>query len=334
MDRHEDSDGGLPQARGSRWTVHEAREADDPELLALFEEVFGHKMPPEQWRWKYAGAALRGTLLRRGGAVVAFFGGMPRAVQGPEGIHLAVQNGDVMVKPGERGVFTRHGAFYRVTAAFLDRHIGPGRTYEFGIGFPNERHLSLGVKLGLYVPGERMKTISWSPRAGEGRSWWTREATLDAAGLGAGDTLWQAMKRDWTGWFIPVRDAQRWRFRFVEHPSCKYHLVVIRRRLGGRPLAALALREHPGHVEWLDYVGTRGDVPRAVAAARSFAARCGDKPLTALCSESIAAVFAVDAAAVENSAIVIPLRAPEPGWAQPYPWQGRLWLMGGDTDFL
>jgi hypothetical protein len=334
MNLHEKSLEGLPRDGGSRWTVHEAREADDAELLALFEEVFGHPMAPEQWRWKYAGAALRGTLLRRAGAVVAFFGGMPRAVQGPDGIHLAVQNGDVMVKPGERGVFTRHGAFYRVTAAFLERHIGPGRTYEFGIGFPNERHLSLGVKLGLYIPGERMKTISWSPRASERRSWWTRETTLEAADLGDLDALWRKMRRDWSGSFIPVRDAQRWRFRFLEHPSCKYQLLVIRRRLGGRAIAALALREHAQHVEWLDFVGPRAEVPRAVAAARGFAARCGDKPLTALCSESIAAVFAEDAAAVENSAIVIPLRAPESGWPQPYPWQGRLWLMGGDTDFL
>lgn len=334
MKEHEQSLRELPQAGAGRWTVHEAREADDPELLALFEEVFGHGMSTEQWHWKYAGAALRGTLLRRSGAVVGFFGGMPRAVQGPDGLHLAVQNGDVMVKPGERGVFTRHGAFYRVTAAFLDRHIGPGRTYEFGIGFPNERHLSLGVKLGLYIPGERMKTISWSARASERASWWTREATLASAELHVLDTLWQKMQRDWRGSYIPVRDAQRWRFRFVEHPTCTYQLIVIRRRLGGRPLAALALREHPNHVEWLDYVGTRREVPRAVASARNFAAQCGNKPLTALCSESIASTFAVDAAAVENSAIVIPLRAPEPGWPQPYPWQGRLWLMGGDTDFL
>jgi hypothetical protein len=326
----------LTGAPGARWTVHDALEADDPELLSLFEEVFGHAMPLEQWRWKYAGTPLRGTLLRRQGALVGFFGGMPRTVQGPDGLHIAVQNGDVMVKPGERGVFTRHGAFYRVSAAFLDRYIGPGRRYEFGIGFPNQRHLSLGLKLGLYIQGERMKTISWSPLPGASASWWSwsREGALDAAGLKGVDVLWQKMRSDWTGWFIPVRDAARWRYRFLEHPSQRYQLLLITRRLGGQPLAAVALREHAAHIEWLDYVGPRDQVPRAVLAARRFAGAAGGKPLTALCSESIASLFAADAAAIEDSSIAIPLRVPEPGWSQPYPWQGRLWLMGGDTDFL
>jgi hypothetical protein len=326
----------LTGATGARWTVHDALEADDPELLVLFEEVFGHGMSLEQWRWKYAGTALRGTLLRRQGVLVGFFGGMPRPVQGPDRLYTAVQNGDVMVKPGERGVFTRHGAFYCVTAAFLDRYIGPGRRYEFGIGFPNQRHLSLGVKLGLYIQGDRMKTISWSPLPADSRlRWsWSREGKLEADRLGAVDALWRKMRADWTGWFIPVRNAARWRYRFLAHPAQGYELLLITRRLDGAPLAAVALREHPGHVEWLDYVGPRSQVRRAVLAARRFAGAVGAKPLTALCSESIAPLFAADAAAVEESSIAIPLRVPEPGWHQPYPWQGKLWLMGGDTDFL
>jgi hypothetical protein len=325
----------LTGAASARWTVHDALEADDPELLALFQEVFGHTMPLAQWRWKYAETPMRGTLLRRGGEVVGFFGGMPRAVQGPDRLYAAVQNGDVMVKPGERGVFTRRGAFYHVCAAFLDRCIGPGRRYEFGIGFPNQRHLSLGLKLGLYLEGERMKSVRWSPLAGAAPWWsWTRERTLDAREIERIDGLWRRMRRDWRGLFIPVRDAGRWRYRFLAHPSQTYRLILLTRRLGGRPLAAIALREHPGHVEWLDYVGPRQQVRRAVIAARRFAGAAGGKPLTALCSQSIAPVFAADAAAVEDSGIGIPLRVPEPGWAQPYPWQGRLWLMGGDSDFL
>lgn len=318
---------------GVGWTVHEAGEADDAELRALFQEVFGHPMPPGQWAWKYAGTSMRGTLLRRDGVAVAFFGAMPRDVQGPDGIHHAVQNGDVMVKPGERAVFTRRGAFYYVATAFTRNYLGPGRKYEFGIGFPNQRHLDLGVKLGVYIEGERLKTLSWSPLR-DAADWWTRETRLQSGQLKAVDALWRTMCRDWQGLFIPVRDASRWRYRYLDHPACSYHLLLVRRRLGGRPLAALALREHPGHIEWLDYVGAQSQVPRAVAAARRFAAAHGDKPVTALCSQSLVPTFGAEAAAIEPSSIGIPLTAPEPGWPQPYPWQGKLWLMGGDTDFL
>ncbi len=325
---------GADLPNGSRrWSVHDAREQDDPQVLALFHEVFGHAMPPQQWRWKYADAPHRGVLLRREGRVVAFYGGVPRAVQGPRGTHLAVQNGDVMVQPDERGVFTRRGAIYHVTEAFLSRHIGPGRAYEFGFGFPNERAFGVASRQGLYIEGDRLQTLTWSPLAGAPPSWWVREVAAGAAQLRAVDRLWRRMARDWRGLYIPVRDQARWRYRFLDAPGSHYQLLLVKHRLRGA-LAAVALREHPGHVEWLDYAGSRAAIGHAVAAVRRFAGQRGGKPVSGLFSQSIAADFAGEAASREPSNIVIPLRAPEPGWPQPYPWAGRLWLMGGDTDFL
>jgi len=317
-----------------RWTVHEARADSDAEVLRLFEQVFGHAMPLAEWQWKYAHAPLRGTLLRRDGEVVAFYGGMPRTVQGPEGVLAAVQNGDVMVRPEDRGVFTRRGAIYQVTQAFLQQHIGPGRTYALGYGFPNERAFGVAERLGLYIEGDRLHTLSWSPHDAP-LSFWRREEDLAPDRLDAVDTLWRTMRRHWPQpVYIPERSAAHWRYRYVEPPGRAYVLKVVRQRFTRRPLAALALREHPDHVQWLDYVGHPKHVALALACARRFAARCGNKPLTALCSQSIVPILSIDVAGHEPSRIVVPLRAPEPGWPQPYPWQGRLWLMGGDTDFL
>ncbi|MBI5275307.1 MAG: GNAT family N-acetyltransferase [Burkholderiales bacterium] len=321
-------------APSQRWTLHEAHEADDADVLQLFAQVFGYEMTAEHWRWKYAQAPMRGLLLRRQGVAVAFYGGMPREVQGPGRVHHAVQNGDVMVHPGERGMFTRKGAFFSVSDAFLSRHIGPGRTFEFGFGFPNERAFGLPAKLGLYIAGGRMDALRWEPASAARASWLVREQPLDATSVESIGKLWDDMQRDWPALYIPVRDPARWRLRFLQRPGVRYQLLLVRRRLGGRPLAAAVLREHAGHVEWLDYVGGLPGIALALAAVRRYAAHHGGKPVTAICSSQLTAALAIEGASVAPSGIVVPLRAPEPGWPQPYPWQDKLWLMGGDSDFL
>ena len=324
--------GAGPQLQ--RWTLHDATQAQDDDAVRLFEQVFGHPMSLEHWRWKYQDAPLRGMLLRREGEAVAFYGGMPRAVQGPDRVYAVVQNGDVMVRPDERAIFTRKGALYSVGQAYISRFIGPGRAFEFAYGFPSDRHFALGEKLGLYVEGDRMQKLSWPAVKSKRAPLLVREQPLGEAGLDVLGPLWEAMKRDWQGLYIPVRDAARWRMRFLQRPGFRYDLLLVRRRLGGRPLAALALREEQDHVKWLDFVGSRAGIEPALAAARRWTAQRGGKPLVALCSHAIAADFSIEGASVEPSGIVVPLRTPEPDWPQPYPWHHRLWLMGGDSDFM
>lgn len=56
------------------------------------------------------------------------------------------------------------------------------------------------------------------------------------------------------------------------------------------------------------------------------------KPVTALVSDSVAALFSAQAESVHPSQIQIPVNA-SPGQATVPPWAGRFWFMGGDTDF-
>ncbi|MBH2042943.1 MAG: GNAT family N-acetyltransferase [Comamonadaceae bacterium] len=314
-----------------RWSVHSAGPENDEELLELFQKVFGHDMPISQWRWKYTDASTRGMLLRRGNMAVAFFGGMPRPVHGPSGALTAVQNGDVMVLPGERGVFSRKGALYHVAAAFFEKMVGPSQPYAFAFGFPSGRHFKLGIKLGLYAAAGRMTALTWSalPPAPQR---WTTTSKLGTHGLHPLEPLWIEMRRSWPQHFIPVRDAARWMARFACHPVHHYDLLVVRRRWTGRPLCAIALREHAGHVEWLDYVGSSKSASLAVAAVRRFAGERNNKPVMALFSETMASSFAIDTASSAPSDIYIPVNARPAEESRPY--IGQLWLMGGDTDFL
>jgi hypothetical protein len=314
---------------GGRWTIEQACEECDLELIALFQEVFGYAIPLAQWRWKYRHAATRGVLLRRAARPVAFFGGMPRAIDGPRGRITAVQNGDVMVAPSERAVFTRQGALYQVAAAFFANWLAPQGDYPLDFGFPNERHFRLGARLGLYQEGGRMQALHWTPLPATTLSYWRTEQPMLAQDLSALQPLGAAMSRDWPSHLLPVRDGARWQWRYCEHPAQRYELLDVRRRWGGRSLCALALREHADHVEWLDYAGPRGNVKLAVGAGRRFAARCGNKRLTALVSQSVAADFEPGSTSSEPAMPIAIAAGSDPAYAGT-----PLWLMGGDTDLL
>jgi hypothetical protein len=318
-------------ANQQRWTVHPALPENDDELRALFQAVFGHAMSSAQWEWKYQGVALRGTLLRRKGRAGAYFGGMPRRFVHAGHELEAVQNGDVMVLPDERGVFSRHGALYHAADHFFSHNVGPGHAYAFAFGFPSERHFKLGAKLGLYAEAGRMMELRWEPLPAQRHFWWSC-TPLQATRLTDLGALWRRMQRDWPDLYLPVRDAARWRYRYLQHPAQSYVLLVLRQCFTGRPLAAMALREHATHCEWLDYVGPRQSIERAVLGVREWAGTLG-KPVTALVSDSVSPLFAGQAESVHASKIQIPVNAP-PGQTTAPPWAGRFWFMGGDTDFL
>lgn len=350
--------------RDSRWSVHTATAAVDGELIALFAEVFGHPIALAQWQWKYAHAPVRGVLLRRNGGidqgrVVAFFGGMPRTFISPEGLQInAVQNGDVMVLPSERGFFSRQGALHHIAAGFFSQQVGPGKTHAFAFGFPNGRHFQLGITLGLYAPAGRLSALSWSALSGVSNvvQYQTLGDCDSAPTKQAINQLFTAMRSSWPRHFIGERSAQRWQNRFVRHPVHAYTLLLVTpppqkppanwlakflpwQKPPAQPLCALVLREHPGHIEWLDFVGGREAIAPAVACVRDFAARAQDgagKPVMALMSSHIAPDFALEAANCQPSDIFIPVNArpDEEALRHPRAYLEHLWLMGGDTDFL
>lgn len=314
------------------WVLHPAYAADDDQVRGLFEQVFGHSMSEAQWHWKYADTPLRGTLLRkRGSEPVAFFGGMSRrfVYQGRD--YLGVQNGDVMVRPDQRAVFSRRGALYQVASHFFGHHVGPRADYAFAFGFPSLRHFDLGTKLGLYEMAGRLLELRWEPRP-VSRHWswrWDQVEHLPAAEI---DRLWLQMQGSWPALFLPVRDSARWNYRYLQRPEIQYTLLLVRSRWTRKPLAALALRQHGEHVEWLDYVGSASHIPQAVAAALEFAHARG-QPLIALVGDAVADAFAIDGCASKPSPICVPVNASSAAAADK-PWLNRLWLMGGDSDFM
>lgn len=330
----------------THWQLHNAHAEDDSRLLPLFAQVFGHSICAEEWAWKYQANPLRGCFLTAQGQPVAFFGGMERRFSYKGQTYRAVQNGDVMVHPSQRGVFTRRGALYQVASRFFNEHVGAGRGYAFAFGFPNTRHMRLGLKLGLYRQAGQMQQLFWPypPLQVQAATkahwlWYSQEQVMQAAApnlpLSDLDILWPQMQASWRDYFLPERGAERWRYRYGQRPGgAQYQLIVLRQRWSAKPLAALALRLHPDHCHWLDYLGSLEQLPRAITAARAFAQK-HQLPLKALVSDCVAASFAQQGAQVQPSEIAIPTNAmPIDAVSSADAWLGRLWLMGGDSDFM
>ena len=316
----------------SRWTINPAYSADDEDIRTLFEAVFKHPMSQRHWDWKYAETTLKGTLLRtQDRQPVAFFGGMPRAFLFQGRQYDSVQNGDVMVLPSERGIFSKKGALYQVASHFFNRHVGQGREYAFAFGFPNARHFTLGVKLGLYESAGRMMELRWSPQA-PGRHWSWRWEPAGELPRQAMPALWRRMQQDWPQHFIGLRDVKRWTYRYLDNPANVYTVLAIKPVFLGSPRALLVVREHEQHCEIIDYLGGRRAVKLAIEAAREFA-HARNKPVFMLASDAIASDFSVLGVEVAESSISIPVNISDHDLGEK-PWLGRLWLMAGDSDFM
>ncbi len=334
------ADRSTPPTLLSDWQLHTAQRSQDAQLRTLFAQVFGHTMGQQEWDWKYRGTDLRGSLLTKAstGDAIAFFGGMPRTFSHQGRTIQTVQNGDVMVRMQERGVFSRKGALFQVAQHFFSQHLGAGAPYAFAFGFPNTRHFQLGLKLGLYRQAGCLQQLRWAPQPAPWQRLWAVQTLAADAPLTALDALWPQMQASWPQHFLPLRSASHWAWRYQQRPGVDYHLLLVRQRLTGKPLAALALRLHPEHCDWLDYLGPRQHLPHAIAAARAFAHQ-HQRPVQALVSDAVASDFcAAQPQGLHSSPsdISIPTNAIDAAGptASVAPWQGHLWLMGGDSDFM
>lgn len=308
---------------------------DAARMRTLFAEVFGGEMTQALWDWKYGdgrGRAL--TAHDRTGRLVGHYGGAARRVWMRGAACTAVQICDVMVAKEHRGVLTRSGPFALLTTAFLDAYIGFNKEYLLGFGFPSRRACRIAEHLGLYAPVDSVVELHWpagAPRAAR-LPWWQRLDPIDfdaERDMSALDTLWQAQLAGSAQWIVPQRDAAWWRFRLHAHPAHQYRCYLLRHRLTGRALGAVALRPGPDAWEWMDWIAPLDRVPDVVRAARHAA---GSAELRGWFSSSVAALVRTPDCSVHDIGVQVPTSIRGPGPA-PDTLQGRWWLTSGDTDF-
>lgn len=329
----EQADGTWLKTRTPRWSLGWVRPADTVKgWHALFEACFGHAMSQKHWHWKYGGHALAGVGVFAQGELVGFYGGLPRQVMVHGVSAMALQIGDVMVHPSERGVLTRQGPFYLACTTMLEQLMGFGRPFLLGFGFPNKKALSLAVRHGIYEPVDQITEVQWAvPRLLP--DWRVRSKPLSLADEVAVNVCWKEMAQSMKSSILGVRDWQFVVHRFLQHPTVLYTLLLVRSRWSDKPLGVVVLRDRQkGGLELIDLIGATVHFQSLVRAALRHAHLLGHSRLFAwvtLSHRHLLDVWSCESVPLD---VWVPANAwtSSPSATQ---LQGQWWLMGGDTDF-
>jgi hypothetical protein len=321
------------QDKAPRWTPGWIGPADQQRCLDLFESAFGYRMDERLWRWKYRDANPLGVGVWQGDRLVAFYGGMPRDVLVRGQAASAVQIGDVMVEPSQRGVMTRSGPFQIAASTFLERRIGNGRPHLLGFGFPTAKALQVAQRLGLYAEVDQIAQITWTAGASWKQRIGMRMASVTPADAAVVDMLWDRMASDFAGSIIGVRNWNYIEARYLRHPTVEYRCLLVKARFGGAAHALIVLRAlEDGNAELVDIVGPRASFDAAVRAARDWAAGVRATRVTAWITASHANTLDLQSAEIASLDLFVPTNVWSPGPAVDEV-RGRWWLMAGDTDF-
>lgn len=327
-----DEQGKWRLQRAPRWQPVWVGVMQLPAWDGLFTASFGYAMSPLVRQWKYRDVERLGMGVRRGDELVAFYGGMPRPVSYFGQPATAVQIGDVMVHPGERGVLTRSGPFQMAAATFLEQQIGHGRPYLIGFGFPEDKAMRLAERLGLYAQVDAMTELRWpalAPRA----VWNVYARPLGTSSSGVVDALWEEMKTTLPESIVGVRDGAFVQGRYLDHPMRPYSVLLVRRRFTGSVVGVVVVRDRLEQgVELVDFIAPPERFKELLGVARRYAGHLGRAEVFTWITASHA-----DRLADENSRRVpLNLLIPANIWSHGpdvSELRDRWWLMGGDTDF-
>ncbi|QOJ22451.1 MAG: GNAT family N-acetyltransferase [Gammaproteobacteria bacterium] len=318
-----------------KWRLRLLEKNQTPEIFNLFKKTFHQDITPSFWHWKYGSNASRAIGVWRENELIAHYGGISRKILFFGQPQTAVQIGDVMVDASERGTLTRKGPFFLMAATFLERYIGYNKPYLIGFGFPNVRAMKVAERLGLYAEVGQMVEFSWTPLAK-----WPRVKTRlhpidradDPRAAAAVEECWRKMAENLRTALVGIRDWPYLQRRYLNHPTQRYQLMLVRNRFGGRARGILVLRHDTFGCEIVDIIAPLSEIPLLVLHARRLAGINGHDRLFCRITENFAAYFA----AAGGTKQALDIRIPASIWdAAPSvdSLRNHWWLMSGDTDF-
>ena len=315
---------------------------DPLEIADLSQKSFGVDFDTEIWRWKYIEGDGKCVVARptRDGAIVAHYGGAPRHICYFGTAALAIQVCDVMVLPEIRGQYGKNSLFFKVAATFLEREIGNTVRHLLGFGFPNQKAMTIAIRLGLYEKTDDFVEVLY-PRSDEPmkNSAYT-VTTLDLADEKQRlqlDSLWRAMRADFEDNIIGVRNCDYIRYRYFEHPFARrkqYRCVLIRDSISHQPLAIAILKNKDSYTLIMDLICPLDSVSPAICTLnRELGESSQTQGLKMWITRGCLSRVMLDGAIVNELGIEIPCNSwnPGPGAASLY---GRWWLTAGDMDFM
>ncbi len=305
---------------------------DISKLQVLFNEIFGTQITQEFLKWKYRDAKHLGTAIEKDEQLLSYYGGMPRDVFYRRKIIHAVQIGDVMVHPNQRGAFTRKGAFYKMADAYIEKKIGFQKEYSLAFGFPSQRAYKLGKCLGFYDVVDSLVELEWGSGKKKYLGFWSyREVkNLDENSV---SKLWEDMKYSLKESIVGVRNFKWINERYLKHPQNTYKVLTIKRVWNKNIKAIIFLKEHEdGSLEWMDMIGNVADLPLMWTIAYHYMSQYGFKKLFCWITKSQVDFFKASNPIVHDIDIVIPFIVKN-AVMNIKNIKNHWWLMSGDIDF-
>lgn len=320
---------------GRPCVVRATDSADAPAVLELFAHVFGERQSPDWFAWKYGAAGLDGRacgLWDEDGRLIAHYAGFPRTLLWQGKPRAALQIGDLMVAPEARGLFTRKGAFFHLASLVTAHWAGPGRPFALAFGFPQERALRLGERLGFYRGLGVIEMLRWPAQIMRPALLWRCEAVAAEGLAEVADACWQTMRRENDALILGQRDADYLRRRYRLRPDAHYEYALLRPRAFGSP--ALAVWRRAGDMlRWVDFVGPRRALPHAIRTLQALAAQAGAAGVECWACPALAERLAPGGARRVGAACQLTWASAAVGPVDAALFHAG-WWMGGDTDFL
>lgn len=313
-------------------TIRRLEDAELGVLAPLFAATFGAPISLDALRWKYAVGQGESWTAWDDDKLVLHCGVCFRDVRIAGRPARAMQLIDLMAPPKSVGLGRATSPFALLMRRILQASPHPEDPARIAFGFPGDRAMRLGERLGVYRSVGRFATLAFSPRAGAASTRTRVLAHLNGRERARVDALWSRMAADFGAAAIGVRDAAYLVRRYLARPEKRYLLLMIESRWLGRPLGLAAIRPDRPHAELLDVVGPRGCLPEVFAATRRWLAETGRESLSFLLSEPHAtalAALADDCRETEFRVMANPFLRPD----VLRQLENRWWLTGGDTDY-
>lgn len=295
----------------------------------LFERSFNVDFDEALWRWKYGDGRGASVAVIKNDRVVGHYGGAARQILYFGAPESAVQICDVMVLPGERGIFSRNGLFFKMAAAMLEQYAGYSATHLLGFGFPNLKAMHVAERLGLYEKTDELIQLQVSePEPLRARDV-SPEPDLGQTIRQHAPSLWQSMAAGLTDAIVGLRTAEYLDYRYVQRPGQDYLCF----RVSGPEQQCLALvREHGGEYLVMDMIGNVTTFADAFEALSAYGLQ-HDMSFKLWITAGQARLFETPRTSRADLGIHIPCnrwsRGPDTNVLA-----GAWWLTAGDMDFL
>lgn len=302
----------------------------------LFKKIFNEEMSEAHWHWKYQRPQSRAVGVFNDNRLLAHYGGVGTDIKLEGKDSTAMQITDLMVDPDARHGVRSRSPFYLSGKKFLECTVGFENDYLLSYGFPSDRAMGLSEQLGFFTPVGRMLEVNWQVSSFS-TPFFEKTVFINKANFTEYadmiNFLWDKFQKLFSENIVCKKDAEFFKWRYIEHPSKEYRLHMVLNRISGSPIGLLVYRIEKERVFLMDLLGSSLKFDKLIRHALAITKREKRSVLATWCSDTFKNEFSESGAKLLELPILIPACTATTGPA-PETQKNKWWFMPGDTDYL